>query len=285
MGITSNSEGKANGPVSSAISLSGEGDFVSVIRPTRQANILIYGEEKTGKTTFCTRYAPDPIRVLSLDGRAQDAVYEAVNEYGRDVKLAELFMPDGYRTDTESERNETKSIARNLLERIHQNFEIAINNPSVRCILVDTLKELEEISKLALDGTMEKVKEHSHGEPGDYANRQVWKMANLARRKKNTHVIFTARATEIWEDQKPTGRFKPQCPKAGKAAVDWAGQIRLVKSFGQAKPKFEIEITSAGTNNEELLEVYTEDKWNLLGGPFVYACVQNYKDSIPDDWK
>lgn len=278
MGITSGGGGKSNGPAS-VMSLSGEGDFVSVTSPTRQANILLYGAEGSGKTTFCTRYAPAPVRVLSLDGRAQECVYEAVNEYGRDVKLAELFMPK-YGTD----REEVKEIARSLLSRIHTNFEIAIDGPA-RTVMVDTLKELEEISKLALDGTMEKVKEHSHGEDKDFANRQIWKMANLARRKRDTHLIFTARATEIWKDQKPTGAFKPQCPKAALSAVDWAGQIRLERKFGQDKPSFEIEITKAGTNNEELLEVYTADDWDKFGGPFVYACMMNYRDSIPDDWK
>lgn len=279
MGITRSSEGKANGPMSSSMSLSGEGDFVSITNPVRQGVILLAGIEGSGKTTFCTRYAPAPVRILSLDGRAQHCVYEAVNEYNRDVKLAELFMPK-YGTD----REEVKEIARSLLSRIHANFEIAIDGPA-RTVLVDTAKELEEISKLALDGTMEKVKEHSHGEDKDFANRQIWKMANLARRKRDTHLIFTARATEIWKDQKPTGSFKPQCPKAVLSAVDWAGMIRLERKFGQEKPSFEIEIIKAGTNNEELLEVYTEDKWNLLGGPFVYACMMNYRDSIPDDWK
>lgn len=256
---------------------SGKSLFSPVVRPTRQANILIYGTEGTGKTSFCTRYAPCPIKVISLDGRCDDAAYEAVR-LGRDVSIARLFMPANTMT-----RDQTKREAESLLDTINEQFEIAIS--SARTVLVDTVTELAEICKLALDGTIEKTREHSHGEDGDFKNRQIWKMANLARQSK-CHLIFTARMTEIWKDQKPTGRFKPQCPKATLAAVDWAGQIRIRDmKMGMKSPQFEIEITKAGTDIEQLFEVYDESLWEPFGGPFVYACTMNYKDSDPSDWE
>lgn len=276
---------RGNGSISpSLVSSTGKpisssaGDFVSISSPTRQANILIYGMEGTGKTTFCTRFAPEPVRVISLDGRADDCVFEA-EQMGRDVKIAKFFMPIRAMNQTE-----TKKAAQDLLDRINYNFEIAIQ--TARTVLVDTTKELQEICKLAFDGTMEKVKEHSHGEDGHFANRQIWKMANLARQQKRCHLIFTARMTEIWKDQKPTGRFKAECPKATAAAVDWAGQLRNKVKMGQVKKdEWELEITKAGTNNLELFEVYDSDMWDPFGGPFVYACMMNYKDSAPEDWK
>ncbi len=276
--------GSGNGNISGSFSnslsssLSAAGDFVSISSPTRQANILIYGTEGTGKSTFCTRYAPDPIRIISLDGRADDCVWEA-QQMGKDIAIAKLFMP--IRTMT---REETKAEAQALLARIQSNFELA--ERSARTILIDTVTEFAEICKLAFDGTIEKTKEHSHGEPGDFTNRQIWRMANLTRQNKRCHLIFTARMSEIWKDQKPTGKFKAQCPKAAIAAVDWAGQIKNKTKMGQVKrDEWELEITKAGTNNLELFEVYDSETWDKFGGPFVYACMMNYKDSTPEDWK
>lgn len=285
MGIVHRSNSVSAGVVSKGDSLildtSGDGDFVSISGPTRQANILIYGEPKTGKTTFCTRYAPDPVLVLSFDGRSDDAVYDAVTEYGRNVKLANVLMPE-----QKMSREETKRTAQDLLDRAVFNAEIAVRKSKsggARTLLVDGLKQFEEICKLALDGTMEKVKEHSHGEDKDFCNRQVWRLANLARKSHSLHIIFTSDMTEIWKDQKPTGRFRYQGPKAALKAVDWAAQIRLKTGYGD--PKFELEITSAGTNIDELYEVYDASMWDMVGGPFVYACCMNYKDSVPGDWK
>lgn len=282
MGIVNRgASASTNGGNDTIYDTSGDGDFQSISGPTRQANILIYGEPKTGKTTFCTRYAPDPVLVLSFDGRSDDAVYEAVTDHGRNVKLANILMPE-----QKMDRAETKRVAQALLDKAVYNAEVAVRKSkdrSARTLLVDGLKQFEEICKLALDGTMEKVKEHSHGEDKDFCNRQVWRLANLARKSRTLHIIFTSDMTEIWKDQKPTGRFKYQGPKAALKAVDWAGQIRLKTGYGD--PKFELEITSAGTNIDELYEVYDASMWDAVGGPFVYACCMNYRDSVPSDWK
>lgn len=258
-----------------------DSDFAPITRPTRKANILLFGEEKTGKTSFCTRYAPAPVMILSFDGRSDDAAYEA-QEAGRDVRVANLLMPE-----RAMDVDETKREAQSILDRAVRNAEIAImeaRNGNVRTLLIDGVTEFAEICKLALDGTIKKVKEHSHGEDKDFANRQIWRLANLARKSKSVHIVFTARCTEIWKDQKPTGFFKAQCPKAAKAAVDFMAQIKLKTVFGVEKPEVEM-VMGPGINMEELGEVYDASKWDKLGGPFIYACCMNYKDSIPDDWK
>jgi len=264
-----------------------DSDFVTITRPTRQSNILIYGDEGTGKTSFCVRYAPTPIVVINFDGRADEVVYEAVQS-GRDVRIANLKISHKFLSPENMKRE-----ASSVVERTVRNFEIAIEESrrgNVRTILIDTATEYSEILKLAFDGVLEQTKEGSYGRDKDYINRQWWRMFNLARETRSAHLIVTARAKEIWKKnsdgkQEATGRFKPACPNAVKAAVDWAAQIRLQTVFGMPKPKFEIEITKAGTNIEELCEIYTEEQWDKLGGPFVYGCVLNYKDSIPDDWK
>lgn len=263
-----------------------DSDFTHVNSPTRQANILIVGEPKTGKTTFATRFAPDPIAILSFDGRSNDAAYEAEHEYNRKVVgVANLLMPQ-----RSMSRDETKVEARLILEKAIRNVEISVEESkrrNIRTLLIDGIDIFgKEICKLALDGTMEKVKEHSHGEPGDFANRQVWRIANLARNSKSLHLVMTTGITEIWKDQKPTGLFKPEGPKATLRAVDWAGWIRNKTVFGRSVAgEYEMEIISAGTDGSQLGKVYTQDDWETLGGPFVYACCENYKDSIPDDWK
>lgn len=284
------SVGTKGGSGSGYSSLLGSGtletsDFVYLENPPRQANIAIYGEDGTGKTDFCVMRAPTPIVVLNFDGRADDIVREARVEYGRDVRMGR-FMVTHKNLDEAAMQVEAEKVR----ERIFRNFEIAIDEAvrgRVRTILFDTATELDDIFKLSLDGTLKMTKLSSHGKGQDFANRHWWRIFNLAREAKAAHVIVTARMGEIWVDDKPTGKFKPKCSKAVNAAVDWSAQIRLKSKFGQAKPTRELYVTKAGTNGDELFETYTEDQWSKppFESPFVYGCVMNYKDSVPEDWK
>lgn len=260
-------------------------DFVYLDNPPRQSNILIYSEDGFGKTHFGVMCAPCPILVLNSDGRADDIVREARVEYGRDVRMAKFMV-----THKHLDESAMQVEAEKVRERFFRNYEIAIDEAvrgRVRTILIDPATEFDDIFKLSLDGTLKMTKTSSHGKGQDFQNRQWWRIFNLAREAKAAHVIVTARISEIWVDDKPTGKFKPKCSKAVNAAVDWSAQIRLRSKFGQAKPTRELYVTKAGTNGDELFATYTEEQWSKppFESPFVYGCVMNYRDSLPEDWK
>lgn len=265
-----------------------DSDFAPVLKPTRQANICLYGQEGSGKTTFCTRFAPEPVMVINFDGRSDDAVLEAREVYGRNVQQAKITLNHRFLPPDKMQIH-----AREILERAIYNYEIAIEESrrgNVRTILFDTATEFDRILKLAFDGTMEQTREGAFGVDKNFMNSQWSRIFDLARETKSAHVIVTARMSEIWKDgtdgqRKATGKFKPNCSKKVLESVDWAAQIKVKPpSFGESRARFEMHVTKAGTDIEQLFETYTEDQWEKLG-PFVYSCIMNYRDSIPSDWK
>jgi hypothetical protein len=237
----------------------------------------------THNTSFATRYAPDPLVVVSFDGRSRQAVKEA-KEMGRKVDLIEISV-----THKSLPPDQMKLHAREVVERSMYTYETLIEESkkgNVRSILFpDTATEYNEILKLAYDGTIEITKEGAKGTDKDFIARQWWRIFNLARNDSNAHLIVTSRMTEIWKDDKPTGAFKAKCSRAVSSGVDLTMQIRLKTTFGVPKPEFEILVTNPKTNIVELGNVYDAKMWDKFGGPFVYSCLMNYPDSEMEEWQ
>lgn len=259
-------------------------NFVSVEEAKRKAIILLIGDDGAGKTSFATRYAPEPLVVISFDGRSRNAVKEAREELGRNVELIEKSI-----THKNLPPEDMKLHAREVVEDTMFTFETLLEESkrgNVKSILWDTATEYTEILKLAFDGTVDKTKEGAKGVDLNFADRQWWRMFNLIREEQfNAHLIVTSRMSSVWRDDKDTGLFKPRCSRAVRSGVDLEMRIKLKTVFNVPKPEFEIEVTNPKTNITEMGEVYDASKWDKLGGPFVYACCMNYKDSVPDDWE
>lgn len=256
-------------------------DFVTLDQPKRQANILIFGDGGTGKTSFVTRYAPPPIAVINFDGRDQHAVYEAL-QLGREIHRCSIDFTPKHRMSPD----QVKSLALESVDKVERNFERAVFSGKYRTILLDTGTEYSEILKLSFDGVQEQTKEGAYGKDKDYVNRRWWKLFNLARQG-NAHLVVTARASEIWINNQPTGRFKMRGAAVINDAVDWAGWISHKKGpKGRSKKEIQLEITKAGINLAELGAVYDKSDWDEYGGPFVYACYQQFiATSDLEDWK
>lgn len=274
--------GNSSSPLIGQSQLSGN-PFSKLVKPTRQANILIFGEDGTGKTSFCVKHAPEPIRVINFDGRADDVVAEAIKD-GRDIEMCKIML-----THKDLPPGQMMKEAGRVVDETMYSLEYALSN-GARTILFDTATEYSEILKLAFDGTLKQTKEGAYGKDKDFVNRQWWRIFNRARAAKSAHIIVTARHKEIWkkrEDgtQYATGKFTYRCSPAVSAAVDWSAEIRLKKDHGRVIPAIELEIKKAGTNWEEISEIYSESDWEYMGGPFVYACVKMYKDSDLEDWQ
>jgi hypothetical protein len=265
-------------------------DFITLTTPKRQAIALIFGDSKTGKTSFATRFMPDPIALINFDRRARAAVLKAQEEFGKKVPFLSCDLPARVRRMAP---NEARLAALDIVDKVVRNIEWAAEESlrgNVRTICLDTGTEFSEILKLSFDGVIGQTKEGAYGRDKDYVNRQWWNIFNIVR-DSNAHLLITARAAEIWiknpntGQQEATGRFKYKGPSVVADGVDWAGNIRLRKGLkGRLKKEFELEITSAGENLEELGKVYTEKDWEDLGGPFVYSCLMQYLGSSMEDW-
>lgn len=270
-------------PSKSTLSLAGS-DFTILKEPKKQANVLLFGDGGTGKTTFCTMYAPQPIAMINFDKRSHHAVVKAQKQ-GRIIAHAAIDTPANIsRLPDEAARK----IGQAALDKVIKNFEWAVvesQKGNIRTICLDTGTEYSEIISLAIRGRVDRVKS-DYGKSKDLINREWWRLFNLAR-EGSAHLIVLSRAKAVWQNNEPTGRFTFRGPEVMFDAADWAGQIRLKKQKrGVAIKEFEIEIHKAGINIEELGEVYTKEEWEYLGGPFVYACYkQFYETSTLEDWQ
>lgn len=258
-------------------------DFILLEKPKPQANVVVFGPNGNGKSTFVTEYAPDPVAFISLDRRGDHAVFKAT-EKGRKIYFLRVDMPAN---PSKLSDVELRKVGQQAVNKVINNFEWAVRQSqlgNIRTIGMDTGTEYAEMLNMAITGRVDRVK-GDYGKSKDLINREFWRLYNLAR-EGNAHFVMLARAAEIWVANEPSGRFKPRGPDVISDAADWCGMIRLRKSIGKkkAKKEFELEITKAGTNIDELGAVYTQEDWEEMG-PFQYATwMQFVETSDPDDW-
>lgn len=261
-------------------------DFIILEAPKLQANVVVFGDAGMGKTTFCTDFCPGPVAFINFDRRADQAIYKAIKYKGKKIYLLRVHVPANLLKVSDVE---AKKAGQEAVKRVIKNFEWAVEQSKlgkIRTIVLDTGTELSEILNLALTGKMEGVK-NDFGKSKDLANREWWRLFNMAR-EGNAHFVVLARAQEIWVGNEPTGRFKPRGHAVMLDAADWVGQTRLKRKSGRrssGSKEFELEITKAGVNIDELGAVYTEEEWGD-DGPFVHACFMQFiETSEPENWK
>jgi hypothetical protein len=255
-----------------------------------QACTLLFGDAGTGKTTYATRFAPDPVAFINFDGRAAHAVKYAREQLNRKILFTRIDFPGNI---TKLGHEQAVKLGQAAVDKTIRNLEFAIRENqkgNVKTICLDTGTEYTELIKIAVTGRIDRVK-GDFGKSKDLINREWWRVFNMVR-ESAAHLVILARGRAIWENNEPTGKFTYRGADVMSDGVDWAGHIRLRKgrisdSSGGGKKKakeFEIEVTKAGVNITQLGEVYRGDDWADVGGPFVWANLMNYPGSDPEDW-
>lgn len=256
-------------------------DFTEDVKVKEQANVMLFADAGMGKTTFATKFAPDPVVLINFDGRARHAVKAAQSD-GRRIRLLEIASPLAMPGLSEESY---KSVAKEAVDKVVRNYQIAIAESlrgNCRTICIDTATEYAEILTLAIRGHLGKGQDY--GRSKDLINRELWRLFNMAR-EGHAHLVVLARARPVWVDNEPTGNFTFRGPDVLNDGPDWCAQIRLKKTKkGKLQKEFEIEITKSGVNIDELGKVYTQEDWEDFGGPFVFTCMNQYQTG-PSDWE
>lgn len=273
-------------PASSPASIStsvGSHDFITLTEAKQQCVGLVLGDPKSGKTTFVTDYCPTPIAFINFDGRAEHAVNKALKN-GRDIRYVQI----AYAADDISKLDhaKAKALGQAAIEKTIRNLKWAVGESKhgrIKTICFDTGTEYDEILKLAVRGTIENV-QGDFGRSKNMMNEQWKRVFDIARGGK-AHFIMLARTQEIWVGNAPTGRFGVRGNDQMDILSDWSGMIKVKRKRKQDPPRFELEIMRSGVNIAEMGNVYTEDDWAELGGPFAYTCINQYPDSSLEDWQ
>lgn len=261
-----------------------DSDFIDEETVKNQALVTIVGTEGTGKTTFGIRFSPEPVSIISFDGRATRAI-KREQDRGRAIRHCAIPYSANIARMT---ADEAKRAAQAIVDKTMHNYEVAVRESqrgNCRTIVLDTGTEFSEIVTLAIRGTLEKVK-GDYGQTKDMIN-QCWRRLYHLAREGNAHVIMLARAKAVWVDNEPSGAYTYRGNEALGELADWVGHIRLRRNnkTGLLMKKIEIEILKAGNNLEELGAVYRDRDWEDAGGPFVYACWKQYPKSKLEDWE
>ncbi len=246
---------------------------------------VIHGETGAGKTTFLTRYAPDPILLLNFDYRADDAVEEARNLYDKTISYHVIDIPSEHSTS-----EAIKIAARDKIEEMVAILSAGVRlskQGKIRTIGIDTSDECDALFNAAFFGDFGEWS-IAYNKDKPYIKRQWMRVIRLLKQS-DAHVIITARTKEVWggkgDNKGPTGKFRPDGAKIVEAAVDWAGHIRTKDRISGGGKKFEIEVTKGGVNIAEEGKVYTERDWNKGEvGPFVYTALKIYGGES-GDWR
>jgi len=283
-----------------------QGTRFYTLKPNRRpARILLYGDGGTGKTYFAARYCPGPIAFINFDRRAKDTILKAQQETGKKIWYQEIRpFPDAINMTSDESKKVGKEQLKILLDEIYSAVRLS-QRGDVRTICLDTATEANAVINMAISGRPDRAAD-DYGKSKDMATWQ-WKSILNGVFDGEANLILLSRAKEIYNGREGTGKFTYRCPAELNDGVDISMEIRTVvpgmnaiagglKSFAsvgvsgtlpgmQTGPRWELYVTKAGANAAELGQTYTSTEWDLLGGPFVYACMRQWVGTTPEDWK
>lgn len=264
-------------------------DFTEPPEPKEQAIMLGFGLAGQGKTTFGLLHAPGPVAFFDIDRRGLHAAQKA-KRAGKIIHYLGIDYPKGLNRLTPEQIVSATTKSTDILRR---NFDGVLEQSlkgNVRTIVFDTTTEYAEILKMKFTGHAGKRIEKDYGKSSGQVKAELSQMIKSTR-ESSANLIMLARAKEVWEDGKPTGKFTYQGPDTLEYDADWAAHIRIqkkrsIKDRGK-DPVFEIEVTKAGIDISILGNVYTEADWGGQNGlgPFVWGCMENYPDTDPSTWE
>ena len=269
-------------------------DFVNLATVPYKAQTIgaVVGPPGCGKTSFVTRYCPDPIAMINFDGRSEDEVRRAIKEDGKIIPYMHVDAPEvNNKTDETKQLSEEETAACNrALGDFLNNYGKAValsKIGKVRTICLDTGTELSDIALAAARGHL--GKNEDYGASKNKVNRMWWHIFQLARQG-NANLIVLGREKEIWKGRKGTGRFTIRGNETQEEGVDWLARLVMIprvtvrgtkKTFKMGS--WELSMMKAGVNGEEMGQTYRSKDWEDWGA-FAYVCERQYPEVEVDAW-
>lgn len=270
------------------LSLTGS-PFSSSAPSKLQATGILYGQTGMLKTSLIFEHCPEPVCSINFDGGRDLQAKERADDLGREVYRAPIQMTE--KIDS-MEVEAAKRISQKYANEFWKAYEWAIDKGKrgeVGTIVIDTFEELKPILCGSICGRSEIAFKQNRAKGA--LNKLCRDIVFMAKQGK-AHLMIVARETEIYVDDKGTGRYKPRVPPALLEVVDWAGYVKVeTKKRGkdvEIIPR--ITMTKTGGNWLENGKVYTPDDWTdpetgEVDGPFAWICYNQWLKSKIEDWK
>lgn len=266
----------------SRLSLTGS-PFSSAAPTALQATGILYGTTGALKSYTVFSSCPQPVLTLNFDGGRDIPAFERAKEAGIEIYRAPFFMAEEI---DKMEPDQGKRIARKYADDFWKAYDWAIERSikdEIGTICIDTFNELKPILCGSVCGRTEIAFKQYRSQGA--LNHLCRSLVVKAKRGK-AHLVIIARESEIYVDDKGTGRFKPKVPQPLLEEVDWAAYLKVdTKKRGKdidILPK--VTMSKCGGNFTEVGRTYTPDDWEN-DGPFAWICYNQWLNSKLEDWK
>lgn len=270
--------------------LSLTGSPFSASAPTKlQATGILYGQTGMLKTSLIFSHCPQPIVSLNFDGGRDIQALHRAQDQGVEVYRAPILMTE--KIDS-MEADQAKRVATKYADEFWKAYQWAIEKGKkneVGTIVIDTFEELKPILCGSICGRTEIAFKQNRAKGA--LNKLCRDLIFMAKQGK-AHLMIVARETEIYVDDKGTGRYKPRVPPALLEVVDWAGYVKVeAKKRGKEVDIIpRITMSKCGGNWLEMGKTYTPDDWidpdtGENDGPFAWICYNQWTKSKIEDWK
>jgi hypothetical protein len=257
-------------------------------KPPRRLIVSSRAKEKHGKTHFSLSM-PDPLAYISYD-MGDEGMIEKFVDQGRVIHRCELPKPTFRKPISgedmkKREEAETKSKLAQYEEhwlRGRDAFEAAVNNKSIRSIIVDTNSEFYESIRLARLGKLTQVMPQHYGP----VKEEFRGIMQLAKYRKDVNVIFIHKMKkEYKENSKGDSNWTGKWEMQGFDDMGYIAQViitHLREPLAGGGVRFGIRIDDCRQNPDVIgLELWSDEGMC----DFVNLAMCVYPDTNEGDWR
>lgn len=260
------------------------GDFVNAPTPQRNALCIVFGPTGQGKTTWAASsiWPGRKGAVIDTERRALWVIQKREQEIGESILYhpLKLLRKAGDKTD-----QQVMAEARTVCDSFMKNYEAALESSlrpdGIRTIIIDTASEYYKSALFfKIFGRTDKIIQRDHGVP-----RAEFRAMTRMAREYPVNLILLCHEKEEYLNNQATGVMTWAGFEEMGADVDFAVRVTIDRPKRPKEGEPTILYKSEFTKFLEAESVvsYTQEDYDPFG-PFVYACMQQFVGTTPEDW-
>lgn len=216
--------------------------------PPDKLAIASFGDAGVGKTHFiCT--LPDPIGVIALDRKTRPRLLAVNRQYRKQLLFPKqdfIRHDQPLKVSQMSLEDSMKYYGDHLSRTLDAIYTLA-ENRDVQSIAIDSATQLWEDILFKHFGRAFRIMPRDRGP----ANADMRDVLNSCSHK---HLVMTHQSSEIWKNDKPTGRFT----LSGWSKIDYYANVIIEQTYNEREEQFALTVRLA------------QDRPDLIGQTLLY---------------